>query len=615
MADEEPLGIAEVLGAEFEALRPGGGYTGATDTAALFRKVHGDARPLSALCISGGGIRSATFALGALQELAGRRVLEQFDYLSTVSGGGYVGSWLTAWSNRVGGLQNVIPHLQPDAKPAEPGSPDPIEHLRDYNSYLSPKLGALSADTWTLAATILRNILLNWMVLIPLLMAAMMLPRLFLSILVIPELLFGNVIFGAGAPNYGATELDAISTSPVVHYFLPYLSALLFVAALFNTLRYLPGIGNEDHTRADYVFKVLLPLVASVLVWISRSTRSTTWEVPTPSKPVCGTRSTEGCCPALWHGSRISLFCKHPLRTRLRSLPLSLAIFAMAAGTGAAGWATVNFLVWSPESRPDLSWPAFCYPGAPAMVLGYVLGTVVFVGLSSRFLQDEDREWMSRNVAGMLMFCALWTLVCGAVLIAPRWAFEWETWAGKAVAAAGALGAWASAFGSALLARNAPRGATKPGKAWTAASMVIRAAPAVFILALAIGLSVATDILLTAVRLLPGVGKLPAMQVLVVDGAPVRWQDHYGVLARTSPALAAAIFTALLAISWVMARYININTFSLHGMYRDRLIRAYLGASNPSAMRTGSRASHAATIFRCTSWTCDSNRCMSSTSR
>ena len=30
-----------------------------------------------------------------------------------------------------------------------------------------------------------------------------------------------------------------------------------------------------------------------------------------------------------------------------------------------------------------------------------------------------------------------------------------------------------------------------------------------------------------------------------------------------------------------MARYVNINTFSLHGMYRDRLIRAYLGASNP----------------------------------
>ena len=253
----------------------------------------------------------------------------------------------------------------------------------------------------------------------------------------------------------------------------------------------------------------------------------------------------------------------------------------MAAGTSAAGWATVNFLVWSPNPGSDLSWPAFVTLAPPAMVLGYVLGTVVFVGLSSRFLQDEDREWMSRNVAGMLMFCALWTLVCGAVLIAPRWAFEWETWAGKAVAAAGALGAWASAFGSAMLARNAPRGATKPGKAWTAASMVIRAAPR-FPFSRS-----RSDCRSPPTSCLPQCNWCRASalfrrcRVLAVDGAPVPWQDHYGVLARTSPALAAALFIALLAIGWVMARYININTFSLHGMYRDRLIRAYLGASNP----------------------------------
>jgi hypothetical protein len=35
------------------------------------------------------------------------------------------------------------------------------------------------------------------------------------------------------------------------------------------------------------------------------------------------------------------------------------------------------------------------------------------------------------------------------------------------------------------------------------------------------------------------------------------------------------------ATSVLMARFVNINTFSLHGMYRDRLVRAYLGASNP----------------------------------
>src|SRR5215470_3191066 len=39
----------------------------------------------AALCLSGGGIRSAPFGLGILQGLARRSLLEQFHYLSTVS--------------------------------------------------------------------------------------------------------------------------------------------------------------------------------------------------------------------------------------------------------------------------------------------------------------------------------------------------------------------------------------------------------------------------------------------------------------------------------------------------------------------------------------------------
>ncbi|WP_294353663.1 patatin-like phospholipase family protein [uncultured Sphingomonas sp.] len=47
------------------------------------------------LALSGGGIRSATFALGVLTVFAKRGLLKQFDYLSTVSGGGYLGAFLT----------------------------------------------------------------------------------------------------------------------------------------------------------------------------------------------------------------------------------------------------------------------------------------------------------------------------------------------------------------------------------------------------------------------------------------------------------------------------------------------------------------------------------------
>lgn len=61
--------------------------------------------PRWALALSGGGIRSATFGLGVLQALARapspvterkNPLLADFDYLSTVSGGGYIGSFLSS---------------------------------------------------------------------------------------------------------------------------------------------------------------------------------------------------------------------------------------------------------------------------------------------------------------------------------------------------------------------------------------------------------------------------------------------------------------------------------------------------------------------------------------
>ncbi len=141
-----------------------------------------DTSPLTALCISGGGIRSATFALGAIQGLAEQGVLSGFDYMSTVSGGGYIGGWLTSWKHRAGGLEQIVPKLRAGAPLPKPDEVDPIGHLREYNNYLSPKLGFFSADAWTLAATVIRNMTLNWLVLVPLLMFAMMAPRLILGL-------------------------------------------------------------------------------------------------------------------------------------------------------------------------------------------------------------------------------------------------------------------------------------------------------------------------------------------------------------------------------------------------------------------------------------------------
>lgn len=47
------------------------------------------------LALSGGGIRSATFCLGIVQVLVKKQLFHHFDYLSTVSGGGYLGAFLS----------------------------------------------------------------------------------------------------------------------------------------------------------------------------------------------------------------------------------------------------------------------------------------------------------------------------------------------------------------------------------------------------------------------------------------------------------------------------------------------------------------------------------------
>ena len=66
---------------------------------------------LAGLAFSGGGIRSASFAIGVLQGLASLKLFNWFDYLSTVSGGGYAGGWLAAWLYREGSPINVESQL------------------------------------------------------------------------------------------------------------------------------------------------------------------------------------------------------------------------------------------------------------------------------------------------------------------------------------------------------------------------------------------------------------------------------------------------------------------------------------------------------------------------
>ncbi len=86
--------------------------------------------PYIGLALSGGGIRSATFCLGVCQHLAKSGLLRRVDFLSTVSGGGFLGGFLGAWINRAG-FKAVEQKLHQNDDPA-------IRFLRENGRYIVP---------------------------------------------------------------------------------------------------------------------------------------------------------------------------------------------------------------------------------------------------------------------------------------------------------------------------------------------------------------------------------------------------------------------------------------------------------------------------------------------
>jgi hypothetical protein len=115
------------------------------------------------VCVSGGGIRSATVALGALQALRDEGVLGNADYLVSVSGGGYTAGGLQlAMTRATDGLpRGQAPVSRATSADAfAPGSPEE-DHLRRHSSYLADGLGQ-----WLVALGVLLRGVLSSLIII-----------------------------------------------------------------------------------------------------------------------------------------------------------------------------------------------------------------------------------------------------------------------------------------------------------------------------------------------------------------------------------------------------------------------------------------------------------------
>jgi hypothetical protein len=97
-----------------------------------------------AICCSGGGIRSASYCLGALQRLEEAKFLDKAALILGVSGGSYIAASRTLVAR---GLELDRDTAGPPAY--APGSPEE-EHLRDNTRYLVPDAKTLLAGVFTL---------------------------------------------------------------------------------------------------------------------------------------------------------------------------------------------------------------------------------------------------------------------------------------------------------------------------------------------------------------------------------------------------------------------------------------------------------------------------------
>jgi predicted acylesterase/phospholipase RssA/uncharacterized membrane protein (Fun14 family) len=162
------------------------------------------------LSLSGGGIRSAAFCLGALQALHGAGILKKVDYLSTVSGGGYIGSSLSAGMTATGGHFPFESYLSEDETPS-------LQHVRDYSNYLFPK-GA--SDFLSNISIYVRGLVANAILVLPFLLAGAVIT--IFSIPVAKEVHGPNII-GFKIPNVFAFDHFVVTS---------YLAILLLIVAI-----------------------------------------------------------------------------------------------------------------------------------------------------------------------------------------------------------------------------------------------------------------------------------------------------------------------------------------------------------------------------------------------
>ncbi len=562
---------------------------------------HGGA--LTGLAFSGGGIRSATFCLGIIQGMAAKRKLSTFDYLSTVSGGGYVGSWLSALICRraAGDVAKFEAMISPQEKLKSLVAPivdSSVEHpclqwLRKYSNYLTPRVGVFGIDTWTAIATYLRNLTLNWLVLVPLLItliavALLELPMaqwlhqqgwraLLIAAFVSLVCVACAIGFSIDKPPANSTPRDldirqrvvagvglgtvltawvaaiALGAAPQTFGFANTQFGKLAFGCLTDT-----GLGATSATNAMRVAGwAAIAGGANLVVWaLMAAVRHFTDEPEARSATAAkdydsGLKMTEKWWQWL--------------------LPL-LASGALA-GVLLMLWTRARHRWMEGLDADSLAPAAFdSIIGMPVVLVIMSHAILLFIGLAKRRMGEADREWLGRLGAILFLLGMAWLAAYAMI------------WLGAVAASLQhALGTWFAGVGvsawllqtlaAVILGKSSVTGAgkdTSTGKKWL--ELMLSVAPYLFVA----GLVAATSYVLFNVLHMSFAAQAPSVRLDSLQGNTLDALDSVGQTGGLKLALVVFGFAVLTAL---MSWRVDINLFSYNRFYGNRLARAYLGAS------------------------------------
>jgi len=542
------------------------------------------------LALSGGGIRSATFSLGVLQALAAEKKLASFDYLSTVSGGGYIGAWLTAWIHRSGfSAVEAALAARGSGNARMPGStePEPLSWLRRYSNYLAPRAGLFSSDSLTLVTTWSRNVLLNLIIVIAFFSALMLIPRLALPCVGLLTWIHPD-------------EMGVLAASA---------GMLSTLAVLWNFLLIDRPPGDDPGrtrcrlcARRGVALTVFFPgIVAAIAgsIWLwgrKEAFENDVWGFALHAPLLLLPAWLIWLAVELWRAFHAAAYRSAPWE-RVNTLARHAGILALAgiisSAIGAGMLACVHHgFVFRAALGGSTHGPyAFLFTIGPAAFLAiFGVAGSIYVGLAGRVYREQLREWWSRMNAAFLVIAAAWLSLTACAFYIPALA-EWA-YASSGPWLRSAIGAsWLATLAGMLLA---PKNTWLTRRAQEHMRIVLNAAAIVFMLGFVIAVSVATEALLSTAG---NIARTPVASRVESSDINPRASGYTGpgafIAARQTdldqllnlnkdkalPFLEGA-FIVTLAVLLIFGWRVDVNRFSLHNLYKTRLIRCYLGASN-----------------------------------